>query len=334
MLIGLQSPGMRRTAAVLFAVMLLPTLWFGLRSYHSFLLLRSAYAAGAPATSNIRGWMTLRYVAATYHLSEDELRRRLNLPPETNRNTSLRSLARRAGMTRPLMVERVQRAIAAATAARPPAAPVEPLDWLGSLRETILAQLLVYGLPVLALILFLGAAGVPLPTGIATAVAGSLAAHGRIDWRAILAIAAIASVLGDLLAYAIGHLLGGEILERRGRWIGYTPARRARLQWLFEQWGALTIFITRTFVSSLSSLISLLAGALHYRLSRYFTVATLARVVWAGAYLGLGYAAGSDLEAAAGFLTNLSLLLVSAVVLAVSGLIASGVTLQRRASVT
>ena len=333
MLISLQAPRMRRAATVLFAAMLLPTLWFGMRTYRSFMLLRSAYAAGMPATSNIRGWMTLRYIATTYHLSEDELRQRLELPPATNSQTSLRTLARRAGTTRPLMVQHVQRAIADATSAAAPATPVESSDWLTSAREVILTQLLVYGLPVLALTLFLGAAGVPLPTGIATAVAGSLAAHGRIDWRAILAIAAIASVLGDLLAYAIGHLLGGEILERHGRWIGVTPTRRARLQRLFEQWGALTVFITRTFVSSLSSLISLIAGVVHYRLSRYMAVAIPARLVWAGAYVGLGYVAGSDLDATSGFLTNLSLLLVSAMVLAASGMIAAGLTLQPRRNV-
>jgi hypothetical protein len=55
----------RRGAVLLFAFMILPTLWFGLRTYRSFLLLRSAYEAGAPMTSSIRGWMTLKYIAAT-----------------------------------------------------------------------------------------------------------------------------------------------------------------------------------------------------------------------------------------------------------------------------
>ena len=154
------------------------------------------------------------------------------------------------------------------------------------------------------------------------------------DWRSVLAIAAVASVLGDLIAYAIGRLLGGEVLDHHGHWIGYTPARRARMQALFDQWGALTVFVTRTFVSSLSSVVSLIAGVAHYRLSWYLGVAALARLVWAGAYVGLGYAVGSDLEAAAGFLTNLSLLLIGAAMLAASGLIALGLAPQPRQSVT
>ena len=332
-MISFRSRGFRRAAFGLFALMVLPTLWLSMRTYRSLLVLRSAYEAGVPATSGIRGWMTLSYIAATYHVPEDELRQRLELPPATDPNTSLRSLARRSGTLSRHIIERVQRAISAATPASTPAA-AEPSGWFAATRDAILTQLLVYGYPVLALSLFLGAAGVPLPTGIATAVAGSLAAQGRMDWRAILLIAAIASVLGDYVAYAIGRLLGGDVLDHHGRWIGYTPARRAGMQALFEHWGVLTVFITRTFVSSLSSVVSLVAGVAHYRLSSYLAVAAIARLVWAGAYVGLGYAVGSDLEAAAGFLTNLSLLLASAALLTASGVIAFRPFLPARKSVT
>jgi membrane protein DedA with SNARE-associated domain len=307
--------------------MVLPTLWFGMRTYRSLVVLHSAYEAGVPATGSIRGWMTLSYIAATYRVPADELRRRLELPAGTDPNTSLGTLAGRSGASPPGIIERVQRAISAAAPAQASVTPAAPSGWLAGASEIILTQLLVYGLPVLGLTLFLGAIGLHLPTGIATALAGSLASQGRMDWSAILAVAAIASVLGDLVAYAIGRLLGGEVLDRHGRWIGYTPARRARLQALFDQWGALTVFVTRTFASSLSSVASLIAGVAHYRLSWYLGVAALARLVWAAAYVGLGYTVGSDLEAASGFLANLSLLLICAALLAASGAIASGLTL-------
>ena len=44
--------------------------------------------------------------------------------------------------------------------------------------------------------------------------------------------------------------------------------------------------------------------------------------MWTSAYLGLGYVIGTDLEAAAGFLTNLSGLLVMLVLLGGSALMA------------
>ena len=115
-------------------------------------------------------------------------------------------------------------------------------------------------------------------------------------------ITVLASILGDAAGYGIGRLLGRDVFERHGHWIGYTAARRGHVQLLFEQWGALTIFITRTFVSYLSSVASLLAGMSRYCLSKFLAIALAGRMIWTAAYLGLGYDIGSDWEAATGFL--------------------------------
>jgi membrane-associated protein len=314
----------RRTALVVFGLATLATLWFGLRTYRSFTLLRSAYEAGAPITSSIRGWMTLRYIAATYHVPEATLRERLGVAPATDPNNNLKSLAASAGLSPPRYVERVQRAVADIVHAAGPARAAEPSSWLATTADAILTGLLVYGYPVLALTLFLGAIGLPLPDGIATAIAGSLAAQGRMDWLWAGVIVVVASLLGDMVGYGLGRLIGGKFLERHGHWFGYTPQRRARVQALFDRWGMLTVFVTRTFVSYLSSIASLLAGVNRYSLTRYLAVAIAGRIVWAAAYLGLGEAIGADLEAAAGFLTNFSVLLFSATVLFIAGSIATG----------
>jgi membrane-associated protein len=322
--ISLRSRRVRRGAWLLCALALLPTLWFGLRTYRSFALLRSAYEAGAPMTSSIRGWMTLEYIAATYHTPEAALIERLGLAPGTDVDTNLKSLAERAGVSPPQYVERVQRAIAAAASGTGSPHTTANSDWLGTIADKVLTALLVYGYPVLGITLLLGAIGLPLPDGIATAVAGSLAAQGRMDlvWASLIIV--IASVLGDVVGYGVGRLLGKEVLERRGQWFGYTAARRGHVQTLFDQWGLVTVFITRTFVSYLSSVASLLAGVARYQPSKFLAVAVAGRLVWAAAYLALGYAVGADLEAAAGFLANLSLLLLLLTVFAVSGLIAAG----------
>jgi hypothetical protein len=66
-------------------------------------------------------------------------------------------------------------------------------------------------------------------------------------------VAIVASVVGDLAGYGIGRMLGQQFLDKRGQWIGYTPARRAHVDALFNRWGLLTIFITRTFVGLTAS---------------------------------------------------------------------------------
>src|ERR1019366_7931287 len=74
----------RRARHILTAVIALSALasiFFGLRSYGSYLLLRSAYEAGRPQLSSLRPWMTLDHVAASYRVPLNELLPRLGLPP-------------------------------------------------------------------------------------------------------------------------------------------------------------------------------------------------------------------------------------------------------------
>ena len=320
----LRSKWARRIGAIAFAVALVSAAFFGLRTYGSFMLLRSAYAAGAPMTSSIRAWMTVQYVASAYGTSNAALIERLGLAPETDPNTSLKSIAERAGVSPSVYAKRAQRAIADLAPGGPSDIKGGNSNWFTTISDEVLTALLVYGYPVLGLILFLGAVGLPLPDGVATTVAGSLASQGRLDWIWAAAIVVVASVLGDAAGYGLGRSLSGRILERYGRWIGYSLARRTRVQVLFDRWGSVTVFVTRTFMSYLSSVASLLAGITRFRLPKFLAVALVGRLIWTAAYMGLGYGIGHDWQAATSFLTNLSVLIISLVALLTAGAVASG----------
>jgi membrane protein DedA with SNARE-associated domain len=297
---------------------------FGLRSYHSFLLLRSAYELGAPKIAAIRPWMTFGYVAATYSAPSAALTDRLGLSPNTDPNASLRSIAIREGVAPFLYVQRVQRALAALGPR--PAAAIESSSttWVSGAGQELLAAVIVYGYPALGLMALFGAIGLPLPTGLATVVAGSLSAAGQLSWMWTALVALTASVLGDAVGYALGRLVSREFLERRARWLGYTAARHARVELLFSRMGGLSVLLSRTLVSHLSSIVNVFAGASRYRLDRFLMLAVLGRLVWTSAYLGLGYAAGADLEAASSFLANISLLLACLATMLGTGLAVSG----------
>ncbi|MBI4273752.1 MAG: DedA family protein [Rhizobiales bacterium] len=319
-----RSKWVRQVAMIVFAVATLSTVFFGLRTVGSFRLLRSAYEAGAPMTSGIRAWMTLDYVAATNRTPTSTLIERLGLPSGTDPNMSLKSLAKQAALSRPQYVQRVQRAIAESAPDVRSNHAIETFGWLAAIGDEVLTALLVYGYPALGLTLLFGAIGLPLPDGVATIVAGSLASQGRMDWFWAAVITVTASVLGDAIGYGLGRVLSQELLERHGHWFGYTLARRARVQLLFDQWGSLTVFITRTFMSYLSSVASLLAGMARYRLSKFLAIALVGRLLWTAAYLGLGYGIGADWAAAITFLTNLSVLILSLMAVIGSGVVMSG----------
>jgi membrane protein DedA with SNARE-associated domain len=297
------------------AVAALAALIFGLRTYRSFVLLRSAYAVGAPDVGSVRPWMTLGYVAGTYRVSETALAQRLGLPPAIDPTTTLVSMARARGRSPFSHVQEVQEAISELRRLSPVSS-----EWMVSSQDSLgtefLAGLLVYGYPVLGLTLFLGALGLHLPSALAMVVAGSLAAQGRMSWLGASAIGVSGSVIGDVAGYSLGRVLSQEFLDRWGPWIGLTPERRARVERLFERWGALTVVLSRSLLSFLSPAVNVLAGAGRYSLRRFLPLDVVGRVIWTSAYLGLGYSLGVGIEAAADFLSSSSGLLISLTALA------------------
>jgi len=306
----------RPVLLTLFAIAALATVMFGLRTYRSLLLLRSAYKLGAPDVSSVRPWMTLEYVARTYRIAGRALAGRLGLPPDINPNTTLKSLAEKRDLSPFEYLKQVQEAIFELRPVAPFTAEKDSVSQGGKLGDDLLAGLLIYGYPVLGLTLLLGTVGMPFPSALSVVVAGSLIAQGQMSWFWSGAVSVAGSVLGDLLGYSIGRLLGREFLERRGHWVGFTPARQARVEMLCRQWGIVSVLLSRSLVSFLSSAVNLLAGASRYRLRVFLPFATLGRLIWTSAYLGVGYAFGVVLEASADFLSSLSLLLAALAALA------------------
>jgi membrane protein DedA with SNARE-associated domain len=324
MQVSLRSGPRRWVTLALLMTSFVSAVWFGLRTYGSFMLLRSAYEVGMPQSGSIRAWMTVRYVAATYRVPEAALIARLALPIETPPDATLKSLAEQEGVSPFAYVRRVQQAIAdvAPGNALPDAQGVG--GWLEWVEEHLLSALLVYGYPILGATLLLGALGLPLPTGLSAAVAGSLSALGRMDWLTAGVIAVLASIVGDMAAYAVGRAASDRFLQRWGRWLGYMTARQARAEALFERWGGLTILLTRTLISHLSTIVSLLAGLHRYRIPAFLTFDVLGRAIWTAAYMGLGYMLAGSLDAATEFLKNLSAFLLSSSAFAVLTLFALG----------
>ena len=85
------------------------------------------------------------------------------------------------------------------------------------------------------------------------------------------------------------------------------------------------MIISRTLTSSLSSVVSIFAGISRYRFSHFLGFALLGRLIWTSAYLGLGFAVGSNIEAASDFLGNLSGLVIALGVLIVASVYRAGV---------
>ena len=83
-----------------------------------------------------------------------------------------------------------------------------------------------YGLAVLFFLVALESFGVPLPGETALIAAGVLAADGHYRIEAVIAVAALAAILGDNGGYWIGRTGGRRHSARAGRETGRRQSRR------------------------------------------------------------------------------------------------------------
>jgi membrane protein DedA with SNARE-associated domain len=148
-----------------------------------------------------------------------------------------------------------------------------------------------YGLIALFLIVMLESGGVPLP-GETALVAGSVyASQGHLDIIAVIAVAALAAIVGDNIGYWIGRTGGRRLLE------GWGPVQRWServLPWsegFFHRHGPKTIFIGR-FVSVLRVTAAWMAGVSRMHWWKFFMYNAAGGICWAllvglvGYYLG------------------------------------------------
>jgi membrane protein DedA with SNARE-associated domain len=180
----------------------------------------------------------------------------------------------------------------------------------------------VWGYPILFLLVMAESGGVPVPGETAVIVGGVLASQGKLQIELVIALAALAAIVGDNLGYLIGRKGGRWLLERPG------PFHRHRLSVLrmgepfFEQHGPKAVFFGR-FILGLRTWASWLAGANHMRWRSFFLWNALGGICWATAVGLIAYFLG---HSASNAITTFGIYGLIAVVLALGG----GFLLHRR----
>lgn len=75
--------------------------------------------------NNLQGWMTIPYIARTYHIPEQELLKALNVSTNNARNLTLTKVAKLRGKTTQQVIEEVK-IIIQDLQKNPPAPPMKP----------------------------------------------------------------------------------------------------------------------------------------------------------------------------------------------------------------
>lgn len=180
------------------------------------------------------------------------------------------------------------------------------------MSEWLLTQIINYGAPILGVIVFFGALGIPFPATIIVIAVGAFCRQGFLSWPSTGLIALTCVVLGDCLSYAMGYYAREPVLRRfrdSDKWIQAENA--------FQRWGGMSILLTRFLITGVAVPVNLIAGTGSFPFRRFLLYDLAGEIIWIFGYGGLGYLFGSQWEAVGTFLSNISGLLLGLLILGV-----------------
>lgn len=123
-------------------------------------------------------------------------------------------------------------------------------------------------------------------------IVAATATTNWIEYVSLLIAVVVGALGGESLGFALGHYFGPKIrTSRLGRWIGESHWTRAENY--LDRRGGIAVFISR-FLPVLHSLIPLTVGMSTMRYRKFIAWTAPACVVWALAYVSVGWAAAGS----------------------------------------
>ncbi|MFD0787205.1 DedA family protein [Micromonospora azadirachtae] len=174
----------------------------------------------------------------------------------------------------------------------PSAQDVDPTQ-LGGLTGWVAGVIDAMGALGVALLVALESVIPPIPSEIVLAMAGFLAGEGRFNVLVVTLAATAGSLLGALILYWVGAVVGEDRLRR---WLDRLPLvdldDLERADRWFERYGRWAVFFGRM-MPVVRSLVSIPAGTNRMPLVQFVVLTTLGSGLWNGLFVGGGYALGS-----------------------------------------
>jgi len=155
-------------------------------------------------------------------------------------------------------------------------------------------ELVHYGLALLFLLVAVESSGVPLPGEtalIAAALLSQPSSNHHFSIVAVIAVAALAAIVGDNVGYALGRYGGRTLLERWGPIARYADRTLPPAERYFARHGGKSVFFGR-FIAVLRVTVAWLAGITHMPWWRFFLYNAAGGILWATSIGLLAYWAG------------------------------------------
>jgi membrane protein DedA with SNARE-associated domain len=149
-----------------------------------------------------------------------------------------------------------------------------------------------HGLPLLFVVVMLESFGIPLPGETALILFGVLASQGNYNIASVIAVAAVAAIVGDNLGYWLIGRLGGRALFQRNRWLKrWSDSLLPRAERIMHRHGGKTVFFGR-FIAILRFTAAWVAGLGRMPWWRFLFWNAAGGIAWATAFGLVAYYGG------------------------------------------
>jgi len=148
--------------------------------------------------------------------------------------------------------------------------------------------------------------------------AGSFVEQGDMKLWQVIAVASVAAVLGDQIAYGLSRWGGRRLINRlSGRLGGEAKIKQAEA--LTKRWSGAGIFLSRWLLTALGPWVNVASGIAAYPWRRFLFWDVLGEVLWVILYVGIGYAFSNRVQAIAEILGNLAWVIAGLIVTVILG---------------
>lgn len=183
----------------------------------------------------------------------------------------------------------------------------------------VLSFLLSHGsITLVVLALIVAGLGLPVPEDIMLLAAGVLVHRGEVSYAGALAACAFGVFVGDTMIFLIARRLGPSALERRPLNLLVTPARREKIEHMFERYGNVIVFMARH-MAGLRAPTFAMAGMHNMSLFKFWLWDGLGLCVSAPVVIGIGYWLADNLDEAKSYLQNFEHVVLGVIALAIVG---------------
>ncbi len=149
----------------------------------------------------------------------------------------------------------------------------------------------------------------PIPSELVMPLGGFLAAQGKLNIIMVVVAGTAGSVLGALMWYYVGKLIGEERLrgfaQKHGRWLTLSPKEvDASIAW-FDRHGWKAVLVGRM-IPGVRTLISVPAGIADMPMTPFLLYTTLGSAIWTAFLAAAGYLLQSQYDKVAGWVNPVS----------------------------